>query len=405
MRRLAAAFPLPTLQALTVVVDPAGTRWTPRRRLNLALARWEYGRGRRRLWSYPLKLTVEAAGACNLRCPACFTGAGEVGRRRSSMPLDLFERLMAELGPYLLQVELCSWGEPLLCTHLPDLVAAASRRGVSTSLATNLSVPFDAGRAEALVGAGLQVLGASIDGATQPVYERYRVGGDLERVLRNCRLVQEAKARLGSASPRLVWCFHVFPHNEQEVEAARAMARELGMEFAATRGWLAGPEWDVTGRWPTFASTRPMRCGSLWHHAVVLNDGGVATCGGAFFRADDVGQVAGSFRQVWNGEPMRRARGLYRARAGRPSICLDCPATVNWEKWTDHRAAGGSAATFTPSYAGNEGFNYFWARRGAGGAASGPGTSRAAGSSSRPPAPPGGGATPRPARRAFPSPG
>jgi organic radical activating enzyme len=374
---LAAALPLRPFSALTVAVDPGGTRWTLRRALNLRLARWELGRGRRRLWSYPLKLTVEAASACNLRCPACFTGVGEIGRRRASMPLELFERLMAELGPYLLQVELCSWGEPMLCTHLPELVAAADRRGVSTSLSTNLSLPLEAERVEALVRSGLRVLGVSIDGATQAVYERYRVRGDLALVLRNCRLFQEVKARLGSSTPRLVWGYHVFPHNEHEVAAAAEQARELEMDFGATRGWLVGGEWDLAGRWPTFAEVRPMRCGSLWHHAVVSSDGGVTTCGGAFYRQDDVGQMTGSFRSVWNGAALRRARGFYRKRRGdeaaRRALCFDCPATVNWEAWRKHREAGGGRGNFVPSYSGNDGFNYFWARRSMAGAGAAPG--------------------------------
>src|SRR2546430_5187889 len=71
-----------------------GARWSARKLLNVYLSRWEEGRGRTKLRSYPFKLTVEATGACNLRCPACFTGVGDVGRPGSAMPLDLYRRVL-----------------------------------------------------------------------------------------------------------------------------------------------------------------------------------------------------------------------------------------------------------------------------------------------------------------------
>src|SRR5206468_3932305 len=117
-------------------------------------------------------------------------------------------------------------------------------RGISTVVCTNFSLPFDEARAERLVRSGLKLLGVSIDGSRQDVYEQYRVHGDLDLVTRNCRLVTEAKRRLGSATPRMIWTYHVFAHNRDDVEAARARAHELGMDFHAARGRVVGPDWD-----------------------------------------------------------------------------------------------------------------------------------------------------------------
>ena len=76
-----------------------GTSLTLRRLANLHLGRWEQRRNRIRLRSYPIKLTVESTNICNLRCPACFTGADEFGRPRRHFDLELFRALMQELGP------------------------------------------------------------------------------------------------------------------------------------------------------------------------------------------------------------------------------------------------------------------------------------------------------------------
>jgi len=364
-----------TVRGLVQLPGFEGTRVTPRRWANLVLNRWEHRSLRTTLRSYPIKLIVEVTNICNLRCPACFTGDEQQGRVRGHMAPELYARTLEELGPYLWRVEFCNWGEPLLGKHIVPMIEAATARGISSLISTNFSVPFDAERAERLVASGLTVLGVSLDGARQETYEQYRVRGDIDTVLRNVRLVNEAKRSLGSATPKLIWSFHVFSHNTGDVEQARAMAAELGMEFAVEKGWVVGDEWDAGGRFAFYGNPRPFPCVPLWEWAVLNNDGGVAPCCGSFYREDDVGRVsaaagdggARSFREVWNGPALRRARGFYARRDGdqeaRRAICFDCPQTVIWERWQHFMGGGGLEQDFDPGFGQNDVFNYFWNRQ------------------------------------------
>jgi len=351
-----------------------GATLTSKRLWNLYKLRWAINRGASVLPSYPAKLTVEPTSVCNLQCPACFTGAGEVGRARSPISLDLYRRLLAEMGDYLFQVEFYNWGEPLLAKHIYTMVEEASGRGLSTVISSNFSLPFDAERAERLVRSGLAVLGVSIDGARQESYEQYRVGGDLETVLRNCRLVRDAKSRLGSSTPRLVWEFHTFPHNTGDIEAARGMAADLGMDFALSKGWVIGPEWDPDDRWAPREPVMPFPCSWLWHTATVNNDGGVAPCCGTFYAEDDLGRMSTAaddpgptFMEVWNNPRFQTARGLFRARGDSPAerelICHECPVTIEWERYRAHLALGGAREAYEITIGRNARYNYFWNRR------------------------------------------
>jgi pyruvate-formate lyase-activating enzyme len=362
------------LRMLFALPEIAGARLTPRRLLNVYLQRIEHGRCRTRLWSKPSRLTVEATNICNLRCPACFTGVGETGRGRSHMSMDLFLRLLDDLGPYLLEVEFYNWGEPLLGKNVYAMIAAAAGRGIATTVSTNFSIPFTAADAERLVRSGLTVLGVSIDGARQESYEQYRKRGSLDLVLRNCRLMQEAKARLGATLPRLVWEFHSFPHNVGDVPLARRMAADLGMDIAVGPGWVIDSDWtggDVVD-WPI--QPQPFPCPFLWGQAVVNNDGGVAPCCGTFYREDDCGQVAANgtagaprFTDVWNNEQFAVARRFFQAREGTPEerrhVCFDCPTTVMYEDYQRHLRAGGVWMDYTVPFKTNAVYNYFWHRR------------------------------------------
>jgi MoaA/NifB/PqqE/SkfB family radical SAM enzyme len=346
----------------------SGLRPTAKRFLNYQLVRLQQARGHTRLLGYPLVITVEATNVCNLECPYCFTGAGEAGRRRSMMSLEMFGKLMDELGDYALMVEFHNWGEPMLHKKLPDMIRMASSRGISTVVSTNFSLPFDRARAEAIVSSGLAILGVSIDGATQESYEKYRVGGKLETVLANVRLVNEAKRALGVATPSLSWSFHVFEHNWRDVPLAGSMAKELGMEFVAAKGWVAGPEWDSGGSFDFWVGTSPARCRYLWTQAIINNDGRTAPCCATFYDEDDYGVLENTrFRDVWNNDKFRDARRMFRSRSQstykEKLICYDCPYTVIWEQYQRHRAEGGAASAFRPAYTTNDWFNYFFSRR------------------------------------------
>ncbi len=347
-----------------------GLRLTPKRLLNYWLVRYQRARGHTRLAGYPLSLTFEATNVCNLRCPYCFTGAGEVARERSMMPMELYRRLLDELGDHALQMDFYNWGEPLLNKNIYEMIRLASDKGVSTIVSTNFSLPFDRERAEALVASGLHAIGAGIDGARQESLERYRVGADFEKIIQNMRLLVDAKRALGSDTPLICWAFHVFEHNRHEVEEARSMARDLGVEFEATKGWVAGKEWDSGSefRFPPGTAPGPQRCKYLWSYAIVNNDGRVAPCAASFYQEDDFGSLEdASFRAVWNNRRFREARRLFRLRSGAGPgarlICYGCPYTLAWENYQRHLAQGLPESAFDPGYTTNDWFNYFFDRR------------------------------------------
>jgi pyruvate-formate lyase-activating enzyme len=360
--------------------DYPGAHITFRRLVNLYRNRWEINRLRITLRSLPLKLTIEPINVCNLHCPACFTGDGQVGRARKAMPPDLYQRLLDEMGDYLWQLEFCNWGEPLLSKQIHTMIRAAANRGIGTVVNTNFSFPFSAERAEDLVRSGLTILGVSIDGARQETYEQYRVGGDLDTVLANCRLVQSTKRKVGLATPQLVWSFHMFPHNVDDLPRARELARELEMTFFVEKGWIVGEEWDPSSSVEFKDPMVPFPCIFLWSQAVVNIDGGVAPCCGTFYPEDDMGQLrladttagAQTFAEVWNAERFQQARAMYRSRtaaAVKNHVCYACPATIVWDRWKEYRAHGGDPSTFDPGFTMNDSFNYFWNRRPPGAAA------------------------------------
>ena len=180
------------------------------------------------------RIRIEADSRCQLHCPLCPTGDG---RNRKGvvgwgyLTSENFERIL-DLNPEIEQVELSNWGEIMLNPEIELIIRSAHRRGIKLMARNGVNFNYVSRPVLlAMVECEFRHLTISIDGASQEVYSMFRRGGDLDLVLNNIRELNCLKATNKSIYPELRWQFIAFGHNEHEIERARAMAADLGMEF------------------------------------------------------------------------------------------------------------------------------------------------------------------------------
>lgn len=190
----------------------------------------------------PRRLRLEASSFCQLECPECAHGGGLP--RLDTTPVGLgsirFEHFkkFVDDNPRVSAIELSNNGEIFVNKDLLRIVEYAAQKGVRLSADNGVNLNFlrdDV--AEGLVRHRFRSLVCSIDGATNETYVKYRVGGNLERVLENIRLINRYKAKWKSGLPVLTWKYILFPHNSHEVDDARRLAKSLGMSFFVARQW------------------------------------------------------------------------------------------------------------------------------------------------------------------------
>ena len=201
-----------------------------RHRINRILIKLSYRLGVSKLSSMPKMLNLDPTNHCDLKCPLCPTGLRDKTVERGSMKLEQFKPVIDRLGKYLQSVNLYSWGEPLLHKSLVDMIRHATvNHKIRTITSVHLGNLSDE-QVEGLTTSGLDKLIVSVDGATQEVYEKYRVGGDIEKVFNNMRRLIEAKKRHNS-NLNVVWNFLVMKQNEHQMDLARKRAKEIGVEI------------------------------------------------------------------------------------------------------------------------------------------------------------------------------
>ena len=177
----------------------------------------------------PYVLHLEPTNACTLRCPLCITGARDNRIPAGRLRYDDFCRLMSRIRDELVFVRLDGSGEPFINKRLAAMLEYTHAQGIGTVVSTNFqnSEPHEM---ERLVRAGLDYVIVSLDGVTQEVYEKYRVGGDIQRVYDNVEALLRARRRMGSSTPFVEWQFLEFNHNAHEVDSARERAAEMGFD-------------------------------------------------------------------------------------------------------------------------------------------------------------------------------
>ncbi|MDL2259824.1 radical SAM protein, partial [Deltaproteobacteria bacterium OttesenSCG-928-K17] len=122
---------------------------------------------------HPCTILFEITSRCNLRCPICFAGSGDL---KPFTPLaDLKEQLAfirQEAGEVVLQL---SGGEPTLHPGLIELTAEAARLFPGVQLNTNgLALAENQALADGLAQAGLSWVFLQFDGLCEKTYEIIR---------------------------------------------------------------------------------------------------------------------------------------------------------------------------------------------------------------------------------------
>ena len=177
------------------------------------------------------KLQIEAALTCNLSCPAC-NSATQIRIRPRPFVFSpaMFERLLGSLqqGAFQLQeIEYCGQGEPLTNSDFPKLVLLARKYYPEAHQRLITNGNFDYWKATH--GEYLEEIIVSCDGYYQSNYERYRVHGNVERVL---KFMKDVPRTIAGRRQLLIWKYILFEFNDtdDEITAAQRAAKDLGID-------------------------------------------------------------------------------------------------------------------------------------------------------------------------------
>ena len=190
-------------------------------------------------------MEIDITNYCNLKCPLCFRSSFE-DINTYHMPLSRFKHILSNFP----SLQLISFGfllsEPTLNPEFLDMCRYVKSQGMRISISSNGNVHESKYWTE--LGAILTETDKIIwpvDGSTQEMYEKYRVGGKLENVLQNQKTCIESNPNINHVTQ-----FIQFQHNlEDDVENIIAATTGSSFEEIACCGDCGLHESDVKPRW------------------------------------------------------------------------------------------------------------------------------------------------------------
>jgi radical SAM protein with 4Fe4S-binding SPASM domain len=289
----------------------------------------------------PMAVNIEPVNICNLKCTECPTGTNDLTRPKGSIATSAFTQYIEQIKKTAWHVNLYFQGEPFMHPEFAGLVRIAKNSGLVTSTSTNGHY-LSYNKAKKVVEAGLDIAIVSYDGITQDIYEKYRVGGDLDKVKEGIENLNKAKKDYKSGTPLIIGQFLAFNHNEHQINKFKTKALKYGFDKAEIKSaqvynvkskqhllplnnrfsrYKVGKTGDVN-----LKGKIKNRCWKHWSSCVITWDGSIVPCcfdKNADHNLGNLNEV--TIGEVWGNEIYYKFRSEILKKQSEIDICKNCP--------------------------------------------------------------------------------
>ena len=208
------------------------------------------------------RLFIEPTVLCNLDCykSVCNKASGIVNTRKSPMmDFDLYKRIVDETGANLSRMDFFNYGESFVHPKAVDMLEYFKSEYPQpyVYISTN-GLMLDEEKISRLVKAGIDEITFSVDGADQETYQKYRIGGDFEKVKKLMELFVKLRNEGGREIPFINWRYILFSWNDldSQMQKARELAQSIGVDRLT---------WEITNHPEDAISDRYQPGTKYWH--------------------------------------------------------------------------------------------------------------------------------------------
>jgi molybdenum cofactor biosynthesis enzyme MoaA len=219
---------------------------------------------------YPLFLKIDLSPMCNLHCTCCIH-AGKVGdgglldqqhfHSKQRMSLNNYKEIIDEVRGKTTSIVLHYLGEPYMYSEIDEAARYAYDAGIRVHIGSNFSFSFTDERIDSILNSGVTDLTVCVDGLTQELYEKTRVGGKIDRVLHNLERLCKRRKELNIKHLHIEVQYIRFEHNKHEENSICNMVFQFGVDqFSSFNGntgnWVNR---DPSSEFYQYKETKPKR--------------------------------------------------------------------------------------------------------------------------------------------------
>jgi radical SAM protein with 4Fe4S-binding SPASM domain len=272
--------------------------------------------------NYPLLVDLELSSVCNLRCPMCYTISSDFRKHVDAriMNVDLFERIIDEIGGKVPALRLSLRGESTVHPQFVECIRYAKEHGIKevSTLTHGGRLTLDFFRE--IQEAGIDWITISIDGLGE-TYERIRKPIKFADILQKIKDIKKYKDERGLHRPVI------------KVQGIWPAIKESGPKtyydtFAPYADLVAfNPLIDYLGNDSDIEYLENFSCPQQYQRLVIGADGLVMKCSNDEENREVIGDAREeTVRQIWHGQKMQRVRDLHKQSRGfmQSAVCRRC---------------------------------------------------------------------------------
>jgi len=273
---------------------------------------------------FPATVLLDTANYCNLRCSMCARQV--MTRKQGRMKRELFEKVVDEISMTNKNTRLWMnfYGEALITkrTGLYEIIAYAKQKQIETVLINTNANLLDEECIRQLIDSDLDEMHIGIDAVTPETYQKLRVGGDFDKVVRNVEKAIKMVRNSSKKKPKIVIQFVETEENKEEKDRFIEYWKNEGVPV------MVRPKVSWAGAIRADNLTRIDRQPCFWgmDTATVAWDGQVVLCAVDYDGKFNAGNVNNeSLQSIWQ-DKLKEIRAMHKQGKYEdlPQICRDC---------------------------------------------------------------------------------
>ncbi|MBU1196082.1 MAG: radical SAM protein [Proteobacteria bacterium] len=298
-----------------VLAEELGEKYTDYRK------RWHDAQTFKVRTPFPIHLDIELSYKCNLKCIMCPYGDPTYvhpAYKGQSLDTSRIKEIIKEGVPLgLSALRYNGLSEPLLEKSLVELIRYAKENGILDIFLTTNGMLLNKKMAIDLIESGLTHIMVSIDAATAETYNKIRVGGNYERVVKNVNRFLEIRENLGSQLPVFRLTYTKMQPNIGEVNAFVDMWKDK-VDHIAIAGYLNNIQNKEQNDNLACTPLRPsaqteFHCWQPWSRCTIFSNGDVFPCCMNYGRSTPVGNIfKEDLTSIWQSDRVRFIQDINR---------------------------------------------------------------------------------------------
>ena len=229
----------------------------------------------KRVGEFPPCLQIEPTSVCNFRCIMCYQSDKSFSNKSngfmSNMSLDLYKKVIDEVEGKVEAITLASRGEPTLNKDFKKMLNYSNKKFLALKINTNASM-LDENMIHAILSTDIQSIIFSVDAADKETYEKIRVNGKFDKIMKNLKLFSQIRKDHYSKSKHIVKMSGVKISKNQSMKSMERQFQKLADVIA----FVNYSPWESA--YDNEPNDLKHACKELWTRMFVWADGKVNPC-------------------------------------------------------------------------------------------------------------------------------